>query len=232
MVKKLTILYLLAAAAVLCPAESEVTNGLPPGFVYLNKWIPNATVELAYFTTNNFVGVVVDGYTVNRGIISALAAEALQQVNDSLKPFGFHLHIFDAYRPQRAVDHFVRWAADLSATNTKAQFYPDIDKDRLIPELYIAEHSSHSRGSTVDLTLAYTDEQGHSCLVDMGSPFDYFGPLSWPDSSMVSPQQRANRLLLRDLMTHHGFTTYEQEWWHFTLKNEPFPETRFDFPIQ
>jgi zinc D-Ala-D-Ala dipeptidase len=205
---------------------------LPPGFAVITNRVPTAEVALAYYGTNNFVGARVDGYRADRGMISIAAARALQQVSEALAPFGYHLYIFDAYRPQRAVDHFVRWAADLEDTKTKAAFYPDIDKDRLIPELYIADQSSHSRGSTVDLTIAYRDESGTTQWLDMGSPFDYFGTRSWPDSREVTPQQRANRLLLRTLMVEAGFVPYDQEWWHFTLADEPFPATWFDFPIE
>ena len=174
----------------------------------------------------------MDGYHANCGIMSVAACRALKQCSDRLESFGYHLYIFDAYRPQQAVDHFVRWASDMEDVKTKEFFYPDVDKARLIPDLYIADKSSHSRGSTVDLTIVCSHENGPASFLDMGSMFDFFGPISWPSSRAVTPQQRANRLLLRTLMMDAGFAPYEQEWWHFTLKDEPFPETRFNFPVE
>lgn len=128
------------------------------------------------------------------------------------------------------MDQFVRWAKDWDDVAMKQEFYPAVEKKNLFRDGYIAARSSHSRGSTVDLTLVSLDGPGTE--LDMGSPFDYFGPPSWPDSAAVSPAQRAHRLLLRTLMTKHGFKPYPQEWWHFTLEGEPFPETYFDFPVQ
>jgi D-alanyl-D-alanine dipeptidase len=137
--------------------------------------------------------------------------------------------VFDAYRPQRAVDHFIRWAHDSADTRTKAEYYPNLNKEEIFPNGYLVELSSHSRGSTVDLTLidCYTYEE-----LDMGTPFDFFDLMSWPASLQVTPQQRANRLLLRSIMGKHGFVPVEEEWWHFTLKDEPYPDRYFDFPIR
>ena len=205
---------------------------LPDGFVYLDEAVPDLIVELRYATDDNFVGRPVDGYGRNaRAVLSVPAAEALARVQAALAPFGLGFKVFDAYRPQRAVDHFVRWGRDLEDRRTKADYYPDVAKEHLFSEGYIAERSSHSRGSTVDLTIVHRDARDAVRELDMGSAYDFFGPVSWPDSTAVTARQRANRALLRQLMAAHGFTPYGQEWWHFTLADEPFPGTYFDFPI-
>ena len=209
---------------------SSDRHALPAGFVYLDQAIPDLVVELRYFTEHNFVGQPVDGYRHAHATLSAPAASALAEVQAELRPFGLELKIFDAYRPQRAVDHFVRWAKNLDDQRTKLDYYPNVEKEDLLEEGYIASQSSHSRGSTVDLTIVSRGEDGTIHELDMGSRFDFFGPISWPNSSMISVQQRANRVLLRSLMTKHGFAPYPQEWWHFTLRREPYPDTHFDFP--
>ncbi len=142
------------------------------------------------------------------------------------------LKIFDAYRPQQAVDHFVRWAEALGDVRMKAEFYPDVAKENLFREEYIAARSSHTRGSTVDLTIVALDAPAGDSGLDMGSEFDFFGQRSWPHYADISGAQRAHRMLLRILMMKHGFKPYPKEWWHFTLKDEPFPDTWFNFPVQ
>ena len=205
---------------------------LPDGFVRLDEAIPGLVVELRYATVDNFVGRPVDGYGPDaRAFLSTPAAEALGRAQAALVPFGLGLKVFDAYRPQRAVDHFVRWGRDLADRSTKAEYYPDVAKKDLFGEGYIAERSSHSRGSTVDLTIVRLDIDGTVRELDMGSRYDFFGPVSWPDSDAVTGQQRANRAFLRQVMTAHGFAPYAQEWWHFTFNDEPHPDTYFDFPI-
>jgi zinc D-Ala-D-Ala dipeptidase len=203
-------------------------NPLPDGFVYLEQIIPNINLDLRYFSNNNFVGQTVDGYLAPRAIISKKASEALKKVQEELKPFGLGLKVYDAYRPQRAVNHFIRWAKDLEDVRTKKTYYPMVPKEDLFRLGYIADKSSHSRGSTVDLTIV---NLGDKKEIDMGSAFDWFGLESWPDNPTVLPDQRAHRLLLQTLMKKHGFAPYPQEWWHFTLRDEPFPETYFDFPV-
>ncbi len=222
-----TLLLLFGSA----DAASADRHPLPRGFVYLDEAIPDLVVELRYFGSDNFVGRPVDGYRHPFPVLTAQAAKALASVQEALRPFGLGLKIFDSYRPQRAVDHFVRWAKDLKDEKTKAKYYPDVAKKDLFKDGYIAAKSSHSRGSTVDLTIVYKDKDGRAHELDMGSPFDFFSPISWPTSTAVTTQQRANRALLDAVMTEHGFAPYPQEWWHFTLKNEPFPKTYFDFPL-
>jgi zinc D-Ala-D-Ala dipeptidase len=218
----------LCACVSTCPEE----KGLPNGFVDAGKMIPGLVMDLRYCGSHNFLGRPVDGYVRPRCILTEQAANSLKAVQDDLRPFGFGLKIFDAYRPERAVANFVRWAKDLQDEKMKAEFYPDVKKPDLFKEEYIAERSSHSRGSTVDLTIVKINPDGSNEEMDMGSAFDYFSPVSWPDSMEVSPQQRANRLLLRLAMEKHGFVPYPKEWWHFTLADEPFPGRSFDFPVE
>jgi len=202
---------------------------LPPGFVDLGEAVPGIALDLRYAGSHNFIGVPIDGYVRPRALLTHLAAAGLAKAQEELRPFGFGLKVFDAYRPQRAVDHFVRWAKDLADQRMKGEFYPNVEKTRLFELGYIAEKSGHTRGSTVDLTLSVLADGSE---LDMGSPYDLFDPVSWPDSANVSPAQRAHRLLLREVMLRAGFKPYAQEWWHFTLENEPFPETYFDFPVE
>ncbi|MHC3994196.1 M15 family metallopeptidase [Thiomicrolovo sp. ZZH C-3] len=202
---------------------------VPPDFVDLKKAVPSLRIEARYFGSNNFVGRPVDGYEAPRCYLTRPAAGALKQAETALAPFGLGLKVFDAYRPQRAVDHFVRWAKDLDDTKMKAAYYPRVAKSVLFKAGYIAARSGHSRGSTVDLTLIDLESGAE---LDMGTGFDFFGPESWPESMAVTAQQRANRLLLRRVMTGAGFRPLPEEWWHFTLENEPYPDRYFDFPIR
>ncbi len=204
---------------------------LPAGFVYLDAVAADIQQDLPYVGRDNFIGDPIDGYHASRIILTRQAAEALARVQRSLAPLGLGLKVYDGYRPQRAVDHFMRWAGNLGDQRMKPDYYPNLDKDRLVPEGYLLPRSGHSRGSTVDLTLVVREGDDWREL-DMGTPFDFFDPSSWPASTLVSVQARANRLLLRTLMTGHGFQPLEEEWWHFTLVDEPFPDTYFDFPVQ
>jgi D-alanyl-D-alanine dipeptidase len=210
-------------------AGAAITGDLPPGFVYVQGMIPTIKLEMRYCTKHNFVGRPLDGYLRPKAILTREAALALRQVQKELQPFGLGLKIFDAYRPQRAVDDFSRWSQDIADAKMKQEFYPRLSKEKLFQDGYILKKSSHSRGSTVDLTII---SLGDGRELDMGSGFDFFGKESWPDYPDISPSQRAHRLLLQVLMKKHGFTPYFAEWWHFTLKNEPFPRTYFDFPVQ
>ncbi|AUS05911.1 M15 family metallopeptidase [Pseudotamlana carrageenivorans] len=202
---------------------------LPEGFVYVNEVIPDLDVELRYNTSFNFVGKPVEGYHANKLILTKEAAHALKLVNDDLQMQNLCLKVYDGYRPQRAVNHFMKWAREVNDTLTKQIFYPHIRKKNLFREQYIATHSGHSKGSTVDLTIidGNTGEP-----LDMGSPFDFFGPVSWYNNQEITEKQKANRKLLHDTMLKHGFRGYSKEWWHFTLRHEPFPHTYFDFPVE
>jgi len=226
------LLFLLISLPVHVSFGEPQKEELPEGFVYVDTVIPHIIIELRYYTEHNFVGERIDGYLKSRCILTKEAANALLQVQEELKPFGLGLKVFDAYRPQQSVDHFVRWAKNLEDTRTKAEFYPNINKNSLIKDGYIAARSSHSRGSTVDLTIVSLDSETLGKELDMGTGFDFFGPASWPDFPGLPPTQLAHRMLLQVLMKKQGFTPYPEEWWHFTLRNEPFPETYFNFPIQ
>ena len=198
------------------------------GFVLLSEVVPDAILEIRYYSTYNFVGDRIDGYEEPLAFLTAEAAEALKEVSDELVEKGYRLKIYDAYRPQRAVTNFVEWAEDTDDTRMKEYFYPELEKDVLFPQGYINKHSGHSRGSTMDLTLfdMRTEKE-----VDMGGTFDYFGELSHPDYTGITEEQYANRMLLRDVMLRHGFKPLEEEWWHFTLEDEPYPDTYFTFVI-
>ena len=199
------------------------------GFVSIGDLIPDVLLDIRYYSAFNFIGERIDGYEEPAALLTREAAAALKAVSGEALKQGFRLKIFDAYRPQKAVDHFMRWAADPADVRMKAFFYPDLDKNVIIPQGYIAEHSGHSRGSTVDLTLFDMAMQQD---LDMGGTFDYFGEKSHPDYAGVTEAQHGNRMLLQKMMVKHGFRPLDEEWWHFTLENEPWPDTYFTFPVR
>jgi len=231
---------------------SQTNFSAPNGFVDIINVIPDIILDLRYSTNHNFLGVPVDGYIAKKCYITKAAADSLAKVQAELRKFSLSLKLYDAYRPQRAVDHFVRWAKDLDDTLTKKEFYPTINKDRLFIAGYIAEKSGHSRGSTIDLTVVpiplpsqpdfdiknqcecyeSVEKRFQDNSIDMGTGFDCFHSFSHTESKEISPQQRANRMLLRTLMEKYGFRNLAEEWWHYTLINEPFPNTYFDFEIR
>ena len=198
-------------------------------FVMLADAVPDAILEIRYFGTYNFVGTRIDGYLEPTALLTREAADSLQAVSKDVMALGYRLKIYDAYRPQKAVDHFVRWAEQIPDTLMKPYFYPDLDKSVLFAKGYIAKKSGHTRGSTVDLTLFDMNTEKE---VDMGGTFDWFGPESHPDFRGITPAQFANRMILRRAMMRHGFKPISSEWWHFTLKNEPFPNTYFTFSVK
>jgi zinc D-Ala-D-Ala dipeptidase len=218
-------LALLVLSGQAAPAQAP----LPSGFVDAAAVVDGLAVDMRYFSNNNFVGERIDGYEHARCVLSAQAAFALAAAQKNLAARGLGLKVFDCYRPQRAVAHFVRWAQKVDDVRRKSQFYPDVDKRDLFKDGYISERSGHSRGSTVDLTLV---RRADGRELDMGSPFDFFSPKSSPTDRGVSPEAQRNRALLAEAMTAGGFRPYDKEWWHFTLANEPFPETYFDFPVR
>ena len=209
-------------------AESIILSDDSSDFVLLSEAVPDVILEIRYYSTYNFVGDRIDGYEEPLAMLTAEAASALKEVSDELMGMGYRLKIFDAYRPQMAVTNFMNWALDTDDTRMKEYFYPELDKDVLFPQGYIADHSGHSRGSTVDLTLFDMNTEQE---VDMGGTFDYFGQLSHPDYTDITQEQYAMRMLLREVMMKHGFRPLEEEWWHFTLEDEPYPNTYFTFPI-
>jgi zinc D-Ala-D-Ala dipeptidase len=206
-----------------------VSQHKPDDFVYLLDLEPSIKIELRYFSNNNFIGQPIDGYHRSTIIVSKPTAIALQKVQNDLEKKGLGLKIFDAYRPQQAVNHFVRWAKVINDTLMKQSYYPDVPKSELFKRGYIASKSGHSRGSTVDLTLIDLDTGNE---LDMGSPYDFFGVQSHPFYKKITDKQRKNRMLLRRVMLKNGFKPYENEWWHFTLRDEPFPNQYFDFPVK
>ena len=199
------------------------------GFVLLAEAIPDVILEIRYYSTYNFIGERIHGYEEPVALLSKEAAAALKEAAAELKEKGYYFKIYDIYRPQCAVDHFVAWGKDVDDIRMKEYFYPDLNKDEVFEKGFIAYQSGHSRGSTVDLTL-FDMKEGKD--VDMGGPFDWFGELSYPSYRGITEEQYQNRLLLRETMIKHGFVPYEGEWWHFTLKDEPYPDTYFTFPVR
>ena len=198
------------------------------GFVLLSDYVPSIVQEIRYYSTYNFIGDRIDGYEQPCAIITKEAARALKSVANEMNVKGYRLKVFDAYRPATAVKHFVLWGIEDLDQRMKPFFYPDLEKTALFELGYIASQSSHSRGSTVDLTLL---DMATGKEVDMGSPFDYFNEKSHPDYKGVTKEQYDNRMLLQSVMAKHGFEPFDCEWWHFTLKNEPYPSTYFEFPV-
>ncbi len=198
-------------------------------FVLLTDAVPDAILEIRYYGTYNFVGTRIDGYEAPIAMLTKKAAEALKAVSDDVMAKGYRLKIYDAYRPQKAVDHFVRWAADVADTTMKYCFYPNLDKSVLFEQEYIMEKSGHTRGSTVDLTLF---DMATGKELDMGGTFDWFGEESHPDYRGITDEQYAHRMILRTAMLSHGFKPLDSEWWHFTLADEPYPDTYFTFPLR
>ena len=250
-------LFLLCGAGVLtgCSGDDSNAAAVSPTddnsqFVNLTDAVPDAILEIRYFSTYNFVGHRIDGYEEPTALLTRRAADSLKAVSDELCKQGYRLKIYDAYRPQKAVDHFVRWAQNLNDTKMKQYFYPDLDKSVLFEQEYIYERSGHTRGSTVDLTLF---DMATEKELDMGGTFDWFGPESHPDfcgnpetgkytgdnskspaepKRSITAEQFEHRMILRRAMLAHGFKPIDTEWWHFTLKDEPFPETYFTFPVK
>src|SRR5215471_2222788 len=209
-----------AALALLLLSAQPVQAQAPlsPGFVDAAAVVDGLIVDMRYFGANNFVGERIDGYERPRCLLSEPAAHALAAVERDLSARGLGLKVFDCYRPQRIDD-----------VKRKRDFYPDVDKRELFKEGYISDRSGHSRGSTVDLTLV---RRADGRELDMGSPFDFFSPKSWPSDRSVSGEAQKNRARLAGAMTRGDFRSYDKEWWHFTLVEEPFPDTYFDFPVR
>jgi len=202
---------------------------LPEGFVYAKTEIPNINVDLQYCNYNNFVGEIIDGYNANVAIMTKQTAVALKKVQTELAKQNLAIKIYDSYRPQRAVNHFVRWAKVVNDTLMKQQYYPTIDKKNLFKKGYIASKSRHSSGSTLDVTIVNLDT-GET--LDMGSPYDFFGSKSWIANKNLTKTQSKNRQILQAVMISNGFRNYAKEWWHFTLRGEPYRNKYFDFLVE
>ena len=245
--KKFILLFALPLCLASCcqkaaeTATAESSTQVSSDFVAITSVVPDAILEIRYHSTYNFIGSRIDGYEQPTALMTRQAADSLRVVSNELKAQGYLLRIYDAYRPQCAVDHFVRWGKAIDDTLMRSYFYPMVDKKDLFRLGYIATQSSHSRGSTVDLTL-FDMRTGKD--VDMGGTFDWFGNESHPDcggnpetgeyrpNDTITAAQFANRMLLRNAMLRHGFKPYDCEWWHFTLANEPYPDTYFQFPVR
>ena len=200
--------------------ETELVN--------IHSLSPAIVVNARYAGSENFMGRPVDGYLAANCLLTPQAAAALAEAQAEVEAFGLEIVVFDCYRPQRAVDHFMRWIADPGDTVNRQIYYPNVPKQRLVEEGYIAEKSGHSRGSTVDLSLRFSGGR----LLDMGTPWDFLDPRSHTGDRSIQDQARANRLLLLSVMNRHGFTNYPAEWWHFTLENEPLPDVYLDLPVR
>ncbi|MBN6036294.1 M15 family metallopeptidase [Amycolatopsis sp. 195334CR] len=246
---------LAAAAAVLVSGATFAApaSAAPPRpFVVLQDFAPTIQHDIRYYGPHNFVGTKIDGYREPLCILTRPAAEALRRVQWKMLSRGYTLKVYDCFRPQRSVDHFVRWAKDLEDEKMKPEFYPNVAKDRLFADGYIAEKSGHSRGSTVDLTVvklpprhqrpyvpgeplqpctAPAGERFPDNSVDMGTGFDCFDTLSHTANPLITGKARENRDLLVNTMAEAGFRNLVEEWWHFTLNDEPYPDTYFDFPV-
>ena len=207
--------------------KSDITAD-PSGFVVLADYVPHIVQEIRYYSTYNFIGERIDGYEEPCALLTKEAARALKSVSNEMIVHGYRLKIFDAYRPACAVKHFVLWGIEDQDIRMKPYFYPDLQKQELFEQGYIAKKSSHSRGSTVDLTLL---DMSTGKELDMGSPFDLFSVVSHPDYKGITEQQYENRMMLQRAMVHNGFEPIDCEWWHFTLKDEPYPDTYFEFPV-
>lgn len=246
--KKIAPVFLLSCLICIgCAREIHKDVDFHNKFVILTDIVPDAILEIRYYGTYNFVGDRIDGYDHPIALLTNEAAKALKEVSDEVVAQGYRLKIYDAYRPQDAVDHFVRWAEDVSDIRMKPYFYPDLDKSVLFEQEYIMAKSGHTRGSTVDLTLFDMTTEKE---VDMGGTFDWFGPESHPDfcgnpetgqytgdnsqsptGRSITQEQFQNRMILRRAMLNHGFKPLDSEWWHFTLKDEPYKDTYFNHPV-
>jgi len=221
-----------------------------PEFVYLNDIAPSIIQDIRYYSDNNFVGSRIDGYKANCAMMAHQTALLLRSVQEDFASLGFSLVIYEGYRPQKATEHFLKWSQDPLDSKMRSLYYPRVNKSDLFNAGYIAKRSSHTRGAAVDVSLIQLNKKLHSPISrkrklndgteltylddgsqDMGSHFDLLDEASWHDSNLVTQEQSQMRNLLRSQMQKHGFKMYQKEWWHYSLKNEPFPETYFDFDI-
>lgn len=207
----------------------KIKQSLPEGFVLVSDIVPDAIQEIRYYSTYNFVGERIDAYNAPVAILGKEAAKALKKASDDFISQGYYIKIFDAYRPQSAVNRFIMWSQDKNDIKMKRFFYPDVNKEDLFDLGYIVAKSSHSRGSTLDMTLV---DAKIGKEIDTGSPFDLFDGISHHNSDKITSAQRQNREIIKNTMERNGFKSYPTEWWHYTLRDEPHPDTYFDFPVE
>lgn len=198
-------------------------------FVFIDEYIPGLRWDAKYSTWDNFTGQPVDGYIANRIVGTKALCGALAKAQKKAATLGFGLVIWDGYRPQRAVDRFLHWSKQAEDGHKKQRHYPNIDRPEMFEKGYVAAKSGHSRGSTVDLTIYHLDT---GKLADMGGDHDLMDPISHHGAKNITKIETKNRQILRSIMEDSGFSAYPYEWWHYTLKNEPYPDTYFDFPIK
>lgn len=237
--KRFLLLLMTVLSFMSCSEDEQPTRPEEDcsNFVLITDVVPDVILEIRYYSTYNFIGDRIPGYEEPVALLTRQAADSLKVVSDELLKQGYRLKIFDAYRPQCAVDYFMAWAKDTLDIRMKEYFYPELEKSVIVPQEYVAEKSGHTRGSTVDLTLF---DMATEKDVDMGCTYDYFGLASHPDVlpgqeigayKPINEEQYKHRMILRNAMLKHGFKPYDCEWWHFTLKDEPYPNTYFTFPI-
>lgn len=210
-------------------SQSDIDKKPHPDFEYIHHIIPDVIYDIRYATQHNFTGKPVPGYHAEVALMTKKALKHLKAAADELREEGYLLLIYDAYRPQKAVDSFVEWAKNPADTIAKSIFYPELSKNQLFPLGYIASRSGHTRGSTIDLSLIHQKTQ---LPLDMGSPHDFFGEISHHTTQAITKDQKANREILRNAMVRNGFKSYSKEWWHYTLRTEPFPDTYFNFDVE
>lgn len=220
-------LTLTLITSFLMPALADKISTDKSDFAEISSVIDDAVYDIRYYSPNNFTGNKIDGYKAPRAYMTKKALAALKIAADDLRKQGYRLLIWDSYRPQKAVDNFVKWINDPSDPGDKS-FYPKLEKEDLIAGVYIMPKSGHTRGSTVDLTII-TKNGG---FVDMGGTFDLFSEVSHPDYKKLTKKQKKNRKILRDAMVKAGFNPLDSEWWHFTLKDEPYTDTYFNFDVE
>jgi D-alanyl-D-alanine dipeptidase len=227
--KKEKLLHLSSSVALLFFFVCSCTTPHPKGFAPIVDYVPEMLMDLRYATSQNFMGRPVEGYATIAKVLTVPTLEALAAAQQEYKKLGLSLILYDGYRPQRAVDDFMAWSKILGDTLMKKEFYPDLPKATLFDRGYIASKSGHSRGSTIDVSLVYSEGPKKGKELDMGSRWDFFGPISWVQDTTITAAQQKNRKLLSEILQKHGFRPYAKEWWHFTLEKEPFPNTYFDF---
>ncbi len=225
-----SLLIIVCTYLVITTTQAQETNKWMDSlnFAYLDTTLSRAICEVRYAGDHNFIGMPITGYNSERLVMTRPAAQALKKVEQKLFKLGYGLKVFDTYRPQRAVDHFISWSKIPSDTLTKTEFYPQQDKSKLFGLGYISTRSGHSRGSTIDLTIYNLDDGSD---VDMGGAYDYFGELSHHGYQGITKSQKANREILKSTMSEGGFRAYSKEWWHYTLRGEPYPKTFFDHVV-
>lgn len=220
-------LMLILALSTGCTGSPDSPESPQSSLVRLSEVDDTVGQDAKYFGSDNFMGRPIRGYEADLVMMTREAAEALSRAQEAARAQGLSFLVYDGYRPQRAVDHFVEWGADLADTLNQASYYPNVPKAELFDRGYISERSGHSRGSTVDLTVTRD-----GVPLDMGTPFDFFDELSHTENPAIADSAMANRMLLRSIMTEAGFRNYVNEWWHYTLIDEPYPDTYFDEPVR